>query len=417
MGIGDFVMDILGSDLPIRLEAWDGSAAGPADAPSKLLLRSPKVAARLVRAPNAQLGLGRAFVAGDLDFEGDLYQVLELRNRIDELKIGPRHWWRAFRHIGPSGLRKLPPPPEEIRLHGARHSKRRDAAAISHHYDVSNEFYALVLGPSMTYSCAVWTDSSISLEKAQENKYELICRKLHLHPDQRLLDVGCGWGSMLIHAAQHHGVQGVGVTLSSRQAELARKRVAEAGLESQIEIRVQDYREIDDGPYDAISSIGMFEHVGLERLGTYFTCLHDLLAPGGRLLNHGIASPDDDPNLGEDSFANRYVFPDGALPEIGAVVSELHRNAFEVRHVESLREHYALTLRQWVRNLEASWAEAVAQVGSGRARVWLLYMAASAIQFETNRTQVYQALAVRPTQGQSGMPLRPHFEANEPPSE
>jgi cyclopropane-fatty-acyl-phospholipid synthase len=228
----------------------------------------------------------------------------------------------------------------------------------------------------------------------------------------RLLDVGCGWGGMVLHAAATHGVRAVGVTVSRRQAEWAEKAVAEAGLADRVEIRYQDYRDVRDGPFDAISSIGMFEHVGLSQLRVYFGGLRRLLRPGGRLLNHAIARP---PNAGRtrfqpNSFIDRYVFPDGELHEVGSVVSTMQGTGFEVRHVESLREHYALTLRAWVSNLEASWDEAVAEVGPGRARVWRLYMAASALNFEAGRTQVHQVLAVRSDGGRSGLPLRPRFE-------
>ncbi len=298
------------------------------------------------------------------------------------------------------------------------HSRERDAAAIAHHYDVSNNFYRLVLGPSMTYSCAVWTDPSIDLADAQANKYELICRKLDLEPGMRLLDVGCGWGGMAKHAARHHGVEAVGVTLSRRQADWAGKNIAEEGLSDRVEIRVQDYRDVADGPFDAISSIGMFEHVGLAKLGTYFEALRGLLRPGGRLLNHGISSPPraSEPILSKlrrrhriSPFIQRYVFPDGELHEVGEVTSAMQHAGLEVRHLESLREHYALTLRAWVANLTEHWEAAVAEAGRARAKIWLLYMAASAINFEQNRTQVHQVLATHTDGGAAHMPLRPDF--------
>jgi len=408
---------VLGPDLPIEVRAYDGSRLGPADAPATLLIRSPNVFRRLVTAPG-ELGLGRAYVSGELDVEGDLYAALAaLRRRIPDLRaFGARQWTQVLGLAGSSvlrsGLHPLPVPPEEAHLRGVRHSKERDAAAISHHYDVSNAFYRIVLGSSMTYSCAVWEHPDVTLEQAQAAKYELVCRKLGLEPGMRLLDVGCGWGGMVMHAAEHHGVRAVGVTLSRRQAEWAEKAVAEAGVAERVEIRYQDYRDVRDGPFDAISSIGMFEHVGLSQLRVYFGGLRRLLCPGGRLLNHGISGP---PNAGRtrfqpNSFIDRYVFPDGELHEVGAVVSTIQRSGLEVRHLESLREHYALTLRAWVRNLEASWDEAVAEVGAGRARVWRLYMAASALNFEAGRTQVHQVLAVRLDRGRSGLPLRPRFE-------
>ena len=408
---------VLGPDLPIAVRAYDGSRLGPADATATLLVRSPVVFRRLITAPG-ELGLGRAYVAGELDVEGDLYAALAaLADRMPDVRaFGPRQWAEVLRLAGSSALRTgfgaLAVPPEEARLGGVRHSKERDAAAIAHHYDVSNAFYRIVLGPSMTYSCAVWEHEDVPLEDAQAAKYELVCRKLGLEPEMRLLDVGCGWGGMVLHAAANHGVRAVGVTLSRRQAEWAEKAVAEAGLADRVEIRYQDYRDVRDGPFDAISSIGMFEHVGLSQLRVYFGGLRRLLRPGGRLLNHAIARP---PNAGRtrfqpNSFIDRYVFPDGELHEVGNVVSTMQRTGYEVRHVESLREHYALTLRAWVSNLETGWDDAVAEVGPGRARVWRLYMAASALNFEAGRTQVHQVLAVRSDGGRSGLPLRPRFE-------
>jgi len=229
----------------------------------------------------------------------------------------------------------------------------------------------------------------------------------------RLLDVGCGWGGMVLHAAAQHGVRAVGVTISERQADLARKRVADAGLTDLVEIRLQDYRDVDDGPYDAVSSIGMFEHVGAAKLDEYFGALFRLVKPGGRLLNHGIAqsgAAHGRTRFARRGFVDRYVFPDGELHEVGSVVSRIQKAGFEARHVEGLREHYALTLREWVRNLENAWPRAVAEVGEGRARVWRLYMAASAVGFEAGRIQVHQVLAVKPAGGSSGLPLRPRFE-------
>jgi cyclopropane-fatty-acyl-phospholipid synthase len=408
---------VLGPDLPIAARAYDGSRLEPADAPATLVVRSPVVFRRLVTAPG-ELGLGRAYVAGELDVEGDLYAAIAaLRDRFPDLRaFGPRQWAEVLPLVGSSLLRtgfgKLPIPPEEARLGGVRHSKERDAAAIAHHYDVSNAFYRIVLGPSMTYSCAVWERGDVTLEDAQSAKHELVSGKLGLEPGMRLLDVGCGWGGMVLHAAANHGVRAVGVTLSRRQAEWAEKAVAEAGLADRVEIRYQDYRDVRDGPFDAISSIGMFEHVGLSQLRVYFGGLRRLLRPGGRLLNHAIARP---PNAGRtrfqpNSFIDRYVFPDGELHEVGNVVSTMQRTGYEVRHVETLREHYALTLRAWVSNLETGWDDAVAKVGPGRARVWRLYMAASALNFEAGRTQVHQVLAVRPDAGRSELPLRPRFE-------
>jgi cyclopropane-fatty-acyl-phospholipid synthase len=408
--IADLVGAILGDDLPIAVEAYDGTRLGPARAPATLRINSPDALRRMLTAPG-ELGLARAYVAGDLDLDDDIYAVLSLRERLNRLGVSPRQWLLAARLAGLAGLRPLAPPPEEVRIRGRLHSKARDAAAVSHHYDVSNDFYRILLGPSLTYSCAVWSDPGQSLESAQAAKHELVCRKLALQPGQRLLDVGCGWGSMALHAARRYGARVVGVTISAKQVDLARRRVAEAGLADQVEIRLQDYRDVDDGPFDAISSIGMFEHVGRSRVLEYFARLRSLLRPGGRLLNHAISRPHPGrAALARRGFLHRYVFPDGELHEVGTVVSDLHRVGFEVRHLESLREHYALTTRAWVRNLEQRWDEAVAHTSVGRARVWRLYLAGSALSFETNGTQVHQVLAVHSDAGRSGLPLRPSYE-------
>jgi cyclopropane-fatty-acyl-phospholipid synthase len=419
-GLAGVIEALLGTELPIAVEAYDGTRMGPADAGATLVVRSPAALQRLLTAPG-ELGFARAYVEGHLDVEGDMFTALALRDHLPDVRLTRRQWVDVLRLVTAAGglraLRPLPPPPEEVRLHGRRHSRARDAAAVAHHYDVSNQFYRLVLGPSLTYSCAVWRDPSISLEDAQAAKHELVCRKLGLEPGMRLLDVGCGWGGMVLHAAEHHGVRAVGITVSARQADLAAKRVAEAGLADRVEIRLQDYRDMTDGPYDAISSIGMFEHVGLVSLGVYLQRLHGLLRPQGRLLNHAIARPPGDrPRFARASFIDRYVFPDGELHEIGEVVSAMQRESFEVRHVESLREHYALTLRRWVANLEAGWDEAVAEAGIARARIWRLYMAASALNFEAARTQVHQVLAVRADGGRSDMPLRPSFDREHAPA-
>ena len=349
-----------------------------------------------------------------MDVEGSIFDLLDLRDLIASpdkdvsLRLdaaGRIRLLRAGRALGILG-RPLPPPPEEARLRGPLHSIGRDAHAVSHHYDVSNEFYRLILGESMTYSCAYWPREGMSLDDAQEAKYGLIATKLGLEPGMRLLDVGCGWGGMAIHAARHHGVNVLGITVSSAQADLAAKRVAEAGVADRVEIRLQDYREVRDSPFDAISSIGMFEHVGLSQLGRYFGQLHSLLRPEGRILNHAISRPAGrQSGFDKDSFIARYVFPDGELHEVGAVVTSMQEHGLEVRDVQSLREHYALTLRRWVTNLETGWDEAVRLIGPARARVWLLYMAGSAVNFEENRISVHQVLGVKASAGGgSGMP-------------
>ncbi|QLE72374.1 class I SAM-dependent methyltransferase [Streptomyces rectiverticillatus] len=423
--------DVLGAPLPVRIRAWDRSEYGPpgtSGAPV-LVIRRRRALRRLLWKPG-ELGLARAWVAGDIDVEGDLYEALDLlAGSLWERGEGtPRSGLAALlsavrdprvraaggelvKLAGP-GLPPRPPLEEARRTGGPLHTLRRDKQSISHHYDVGNAFYERVLGPSMVYSCAYWGsdgDGASTLEEAQSAKLDLVCRKLALQPGQRLLDVGCGWGSMVLHAAREYGVSAVGITLSEEQAAYARKRVAEAGLTERIEIRVQDYREISDGPFDAISSIGMAEHVGSARYAEYAADVYALLKPGGRLLNHQIARrPLQDEEAYEvDEFIDRYVFPDGELAPVGRTVAQLEEAGFEVRDVESLREHYALTLRQWVVNLQQHWQEAVQLTSAGRARVWRLYMAASALSFERNRIGVNQVLAVRtPGTGAAGMPLR-----------
>ncbi len=408
---------ILGTEeIPLRLQAWDGSEAGPVNAPI-IEFRSRQGLRRMLWCPN-QLGLSRAYVAGDIDGPGDLFEsfsALSSVGKFAELKafspptLGER--WKLLRTAARVGALGLPPtpPPEEMNVArtGRLHSKKRDAAAISHHYDVGNDFYALVLGPSMVYSCAVWDDENTGLEAAQEAKLDLVCRKLGLQPGMRVLDVGCGWGSLALHAAQNFGVDVVGVTLSQEQAALARKRAADVGLSERIEIRVQDYRDIDDGPFDAISSIGMAEHVGREQIGSYASKLCGLLRPGGRLLNHAISW-----NAGEmppdpDSFIPRYVFPDGEMLSLTVMIGALESAGLEVLDVEALRRHYGLTLRAWVRNLEENWDEAVRLTSEGRARVWRLYMASSALGFERGLNGVYQVLVQRP--GGEEPPLRRNY--------
>lgn len=414
------VFDALGFDLPVALSGWDGSRSGPVDAPT-LVIRHPRALRRLLWQPN-QLGLGRAWVAGELTVEGDLYELLRrlegvlTRPAADSPSLGGG-LLRDLAALGAVG-RQPPPPPEEANLSGTLHSPRRDRHAVSHHYDVGNDFYRLVLGETMVYSCAYWTSDvpPYGLDDAQRDKLALICRKLALEPGMRLLDVGCGWGSLAIHAAREHGVSVLGLTISQEQADLARKRVAEAGLAERVEIRLQDYREVDDGPFDAVASIGMAEHVGVSEYAEYAAILFRQLRRGGRLLNHQISEHPTVPGLPAPSrsrFARRpvptfiqaYVFPDGELTALGTTVNLLERAGFEVRDVESLREHYARTLRSWVANLEANWAAAVRLTTPGRARVWRMYMAGSAVGFEAGRIGVNQVLAVRPHRdGRSGLP-------------
>jgi cyclopropane-fatty-acyl-phospholipid synthase len=406
---------VLGTtELPLRLRGWDGSIAGPPGAPV-IAVRSRRALRRLAWSPG-QLGLGRAYVAGEIDIEDDVFDTFAALRSVGRLAEKGRMVEPTARdrlglvgtalRLGAIGPEPEPPAEEaDLGRSGRRHSRRRDAAAISHHYDVGNDFYELVLGPSMVYSCAVWDSPDTGLDAAQEAKLDLVCRKLGLTEGDRLLDVGCGWGSLAIHAAQRYGSGVVGITLSEEQAQLARKRVAEVGLTDRVEIRVQDYREVDDGPFDAISSIGMSEHVGRAEMPAYVRQLHDLLRPGGRLLNHAIAWNAGTTTWNPDTFIARYVFPDGELLGLGETVALLEDGgALEVLDVEALRQHYALTLRAWVRRLEEHWAAAVAASSPGRARVWRLYMAACALAFESGEMGVNQVLLRRP--GGEQPPLR-----------
>jgi cyclopropane-fatty-acyl-phospholipid synthase len=408
---------IAGGQLPVRVRCWDGSVAGSADAEVTVAFRNRRALRRILWSPN-ELGLGRSYVAGDMEIDGDIFALLDGPEVIERVarrdlrtldRAGIRRVVSSFLRLGAVGPPPAPPAEEIGRRRGSKHSKARDAAVVSHHYDVGNDFYRLFLGPSMVYSCAYWTDrDSGTLEQAQWAKLELICRKLELAPGMRLLDVGCGWGSMAIHAAREHGVSVVGVTISREQCELAAARVAEAGLSDRVQIRLQDYRDVDDGPYDAISSIGMSEHVGDSRLDEYANRLTSLLRPGGRLLNHAIASvaPLVTEKHPKPTFVDRYIFPDGELLPLSHVAGALERAGLEVRDSEALREHYARTLRQWVDNLRRDWDEAVRLVGAARARTWLLYLAASALSFERGRITIHQVLAVRAdATGVRGMPL------------
>ena len=368
----------------------------------------------MLGAPN-EVGLARAYVSGDIDIDGDVLAGLEALEGVSDPSSGPRvdadaHTKAAFvkaaLRLGIIGLPPKPPREEAKPAHGHRHDKRRDAAAISHHYDVGNDFYRLVLGESMTYSCAYWARPADDLDAAQYAKCDLVARKLGLTAGMRVLDVGCGWGTFALHAARNYGVRVVGVTLSREQADYAGKRMADAGVGESVQIRVQDYRDIDDGPYDSISSIGMAEHVGAAMLPGYAARLFALLRPQGRLVNHAISRRPGRPvAYSKHSFIDRYAFPDGEIEPMATMIEALEGAGFEVRDVESLREHYVRTLRACVSNLEANWDEAVACSSAGRARVWRLYMAGSALGFAANRLGVNQVLAVKCTRrGRSDMP-------------
>ena len=398
---------VIGPGKPIAFEAYDGSSSGPTDPVSRLTIRDPRALNYVATAPS-DLGLARAYISGYLDLEGDMYTTLKM---LSSDRIGSLTWaarMEVLRRLGPGILRPIPPPPEEARpgpWWGVRHSLSRDSRAISHHYDVSNRFYEWLLGPSMAYTCAVYPYAGATLDEAQEEKVDLVCRKLDLKSGQRLLDVGCGWGSVVVHAAKHYGVRVVGVTLSRQQAEYGQKLIADAGLSDLAEIRHDDYRNIPEAGFDAVSSIGLTEHIGAKNLAGYVSFLASRLRPHGRLLNHCITRAVTYERARTGGFINRYVFPDGELEAAGTIIAAIQDNGLEVRHEENLREHYALTCAAWGANLEDHWDEAVSEVGEGRARVWRLYLAGSRLGFSERRIELHQVLAVKTVEGVSGMPL------------
>jgi len=405
--------------MPFRLTAFDGSSAGPSDADVTLHIATERGLSYILTAPG-DLGMARAYVSGDLEMDGvhpgDPYLLMRtISGGFDDRLPSPAVLLRVVNQIGWGHLRPPPPPPQEHlprwrrTLEGLRHSRGRDAVAIEHHYDVSNRFYELVLGPSMTYTCAVFPKPEVSVEEAQAEKYDLVARKLGLQPGMRLLDVGCGWGGMVRHAAREYGVQALGVTLSKQQAEWAQEAIRRDRLGELAQVRHADYRDVAAGGFDAISSIGLTEHIGLRAYPAYFGFLRDHLRPGGRLLNHCITRHD---NTYEQvgAFIDRYVFPDGELTGSGRIIATMQDHGLEVRQEENLREHYALTLAQWCRNLVDNWEDCVAEVGVGTARVWGLYMAGSRLAFERNELQLHQVLASRTdADGSSGFALRPDW--------
>jgi cyclopropane-fatty-acyl-phospholipid synthase len=361
-------------------------------------VRSPVALAHALRAPG-QLGLGRAYVSGALEVD-DVDAVLELLDSWQPPPLDGRARVRlALAAARATGLRRPPrPPAAELRPRGRRHSRERDARAVRHHYDVSNEFFELFLGSAMTYSCALFSRGADTLEAAQEAKLELVCGKLGLEPGQRVLDVGCGWGSFAIHAAGRHDVQVLGITLSEPQAALARRRVAELGLADRVEIRVADYRAVEDAPFHAIASIGMVEHVGAAQIDVYAARLAALLRPGGRLLNHGIARLRvGDPEAGP--FSERYVFPDAAPLHLSRVQLALERAGLVTDQVEGFASDYATTLSHWAARLDARLDDAIRLAGAERVRVWRLYLRAARRGFESGFTSVYQVRAKLPRPG------------------
>jgi cyclopropane-fatty-acyl-phospholipid synthase len=418
MALAEVFEAFVGPDAPVEFMAYDGSHAGAPESEVKVTVRSPVAVAYLAQAPGA-LGLARAYVSGHLDIDGNMYEALVRMSSAQRLDVSLPEKVRLLQALGGPKLlvRRVAPPPQESIQHsrwkvGRRHSKARDAKAISHHYDVSNTFYEWVLGPSMAYTCACYPTSEASLEEAQENKFDLVARKLGLREGMRLLDVGCGWGGMVRHAAREYGVKALGVTLSEQQALWAQAAIEREGLSKLAEVRHLDYRDVPETGFDAISSIGLTEHIGQKNLPAYFEFLYGKLKPGARLLNHCITRPDNlHPPHRKNGFINRYVFPDGELEGPGYLISLMHDTGFEVRHEENLREHYAKTLAAWCKNLDEHWDEAVKEVGEGTARVWRLYMAGSQLGFDKNNIQLHQVLGVKlHADGTAGMPLRPDWE-------
>jgi cyclopropane-fatty-acyl-phospholipid synthase len=407
--------------LPMNLtmRLWNGAAvqvgatsAGAQESPFSLVFRSPEVVCSAVLGRDP-LRFADAYFRGDLDIEGDFFAALGLKDHLEalQLSVGERIAaaiaalrLRAMnadaRH---SQVRSTPARPRSVKAH----SKAENRDAIHFHYDVSNEFYALWLDRAMVYSCAYFEKPGVDLDGAQQAKLDHICRKLRLQPGEKMLDIGCGWGALVIHAARHYGVRAHGVTLSPQQLKVARERIAEAGLEDQVSVELQDYRDIPgDCVYDKVASIGMFEHVGLKNLPIYFSTVHRLLKPHGLFLNHGITHNAEgwQDSLGTE-FINRYVFPDGELDNISNIQHVMETARFEIADVEALRAHYAMTLRHWVARLERNHERALQFVNEATYRVWRLYMAACALDFESGDIGIYQVLAGKRAGGTLPLPL------------
>jgi cyclopropane-fatty-acyl-phospholipid synthase len=381
---------------PFAVRFWDGTELRATEAPAPTFdVRSPRALASVLRAPG-ELGLGRAYVAGLLEVD-DLDGALRIVDTFEPPPLSLRQQARlALAVVRASGLVVPPKPPAaELRLRGERHTPSRDRRAVRHHYDVGNEFFALFLDSSLTYSCAYWSVGAQTLEEAQEAKLELVCKKLRLTEGERVLDVGCGWGSFAIHAARHHGARVLGVTLSAPQVQLARERASEAGVEGLVEFRVADYRELAGEPFDAICSIGMVEHVGVERIDLYAQRLYRLLRPGGRLLNHGIAKLQDFDDKDEGAFSERFVFPDGVPLPLSRILRALECTGLVTTHVEGLQDDYARTTSEWITRFEQRYEDAVRLAGEERARVWRLYLHAAHQGFATGWASIYQVLAHR----------------------
>ena len=409
---------LLAAPSPVRFTAYDGSATGPAYAPIGVHLGTPRAAAYLATAPGS-LGMARGYVSGDVQVTGihpgDPYDLLVALSQLKWLRPDARTLARIARSLGVRRLIPPSPPPQEAlpdwrrALEGLRHNRQRDAEAIQHHYDVSNHFYELILGESMTYTCACYHTPEDTLEQAQFNKYDLVARKLDLKPGMRLLDVGCGWGGMVRHAVKHYGVTAIGVTLSREQASWAQAEIKRQGLDDRAEVRHADYRDVPESGFDAISSIGLTEHIGVANYPRYFAFLGSKLRMGGRLLNHCITRPDNiAPPRMSGGFIDRYVFPDGELTGSGKIITEIQNYGLEVRHEENLREHYAKTCAAWCQNLVQRWDACAGEAGEATAKIWGLYLAGSRLGFERRQIELHQVLAVKPDpSGNASFPLRP----------
>ena len=403
----NFGRSAAGNTVGVRL--WDGKLwPDEAPRPVTLVLNHPG-ALRAMFLPSNELGLAEAYLFNDFDIEGDIIQIFSLADMLSAATSG---WKKKLKAV--QLLFKLPEPPKHDtgrrptnRISGERHSIQRDRQVVTYHYNVSNDFYQLFLDKRMVYSCAYFATPQTDLDSAQTAKLDYICRKLRLQPGQKLLDIGCGWGGLVMYAAQNYGVEATGITLSQPQADLACERIAGAGLSDRCRIEVCDYREFGEPQsYDALVSVGMFEHVGQAKLHVYFKQAYNLVKPGGVFLNHGIASRATDQPSNTPNFTDTYVFPDGELVPINVTLHAAEESGFEVRDVESLREHYALTLRHWVSNLEANHAQALDYVDEFTYRIWRLFMSGSVHGFNVGVNNIYQSLLVRPGEGgSSGLPL------------
>jgi cyclopropane-fatty-acyl-phospholipid synthase len=413
-GVLALVRRTLPVDSPIEIVLAD-DASGERTSPVRVVVAGPDAVARLLWPPTPD-ALGESYLRSDIDIQGDIWTAVEAGRAFDPRRLGrdlPLLLRLAIRLR--SGMAAAPPLRRVARLSGRRHSRARDLAAVRFHYDVGNAFYALWLDRRLTYSCAYFATPDASLDQAQEDKLELICRKLRLEPGQRLLDIGAGWGSLVLLAAEHHGVAATGVTLSEVQATYANQRAASAGLDDRVKVDVRDYRDLAPlGIFDAVASVGMFEHVGRANLPAYFEAAWRSLRPGGLFLNHGIATTTSAGGLprrlrfGQEGFVGRYVFPDGELVTVEDAIGFARSAGFEIIDVQSLRPHYALTLTAWVDRLEARTEEARALVDEEVYRTWRLYMAAARRGFEDGSLDVAQLLLARPSaEGPATLPLRP----------